>query len=166
LVEFQGIELAKQEVQAGIKNTVDMMNELVTVKSGLLSNRKLKNIKLAIKIRSQNKLLLYKSCIIMAITNNFIDEYKEVYVQNGPIRKSNEQDIMFILGDGKKIHCSINTIENSTVFDYIELYKSLSYLNDLDGQKILFTVSEEIEIKALSIIKIARWPISVKLLKK
>jgi len=162
LEKFLGIEKAKKEIEDGIKESFKLVNEIDTADRGLLSNRKFKNIKRANKIRINNQLLLYKSCIIKIVSTNWIDLIQDVYVQNDPMKNMNDQALEIILKDETKIHCGLNIVLQSTIFDYANLLQLLSKLNLFDGKKVLFVISDEIEKKAQIIIKAKKWSIDVK----
>jgi hypothetical protein len=165
LEKFPGIEKAKKDIEDGIQASFKMVNEIDTAERGLLSNWKFKNMKRANKIRKNNKLLLYKSCIIKIVSTNWIDLIQDVFIQNDPMRRTNDQDLEIVLKDGTKIHCAVNTAQQSTILDYLKLLRSLKRLASLGGQKTLFVICDEIEKKALLVIRMKRWNIDVRNLK-
>jgi hypothetical protein len=162
---FVGIEQAKKEIEDGIQKTIKMMNELENMNRGILSNWKYKSIKLGTKIKKNNELLLYKSCIIKAINTNWINSTKEAYVKYYPTRKITSQAMEIVQKDETRIHCALCIIEHSKIFDYLKLFTSLYHLSILDERKILFVISDSIEKKAISIIKLMNWNIEIKNMK-
>jgi hypothetical protein len=158
---FPGIEKARKEIEYGIKLSISMLNELSAVKSGIFSNNRLKNMKLAREIRCQNKLLLYKSCIIRAISKYPIDSMKIVYAQTDFKKHMNEPDMKIISNNEVTTYCSINTVQKATILDLIRMIKTLYFMRTIEGSKMLFVISDVIEKKALSVILLNKWSIEV-----
>jgi hypothetical protein len=162
LERFTGIDKLKKEIEDGMKVTLGLMNEIETAKRGVLSNWKFKNMKLANKIRKNNEMLLYKSCIVKVVSKNWVDSIKDIYVQNEPIPNIYEQAMEVIQNDDTKIHCSFSILHQPKLLGYPILLKSLYLLNLFHDQKILFVISTGVEKMALSILKITSWNIAVK----
>jgi hypothetical protein len=162
LIEFPGIEKAQKEIEDGMKLSISMLNELSSAKSGIFSNNRLKNMKLANKIRYQNKLLLYKSCIIRAISKYPVDSIKKVYVQTDMKTHLNETDMKIIFNNGVTTYCSISIVQKAIILDFLKLFRTLHYLNTMKGLKMLFVISDVIEKNAFTILKYFKWSIEVK----
>ena len=158
---FPGIEKAQKEIEDGMKLSISMLNDLSAAKSGIFSNNRLKNMKLANKIRYQNKLLLFKSCIIRAISKYPKDSIKNVYVQTDIKRHFNEPDMKIIFNNEITANCSINIVQKASVLDFIKIFSTLYKVKTMEGLKMIFVISDVIEKSALSIASYTKWSIEV-----